>query len=244
MPKRKKDAPDQALSLLISESNGHRLEFDEKSHRYHLDGLSIPGVTGILKGGYPTSEGLIIWRIKQGIEEHLSGEKLKKAANIGTIVHDIIEKAEAGKPYEIPDIEEVRNCFGAYEDFKELRHPYEKVISAEEIIASPTYGYAGKYDVLLDLEGKTVIRDYKTAGSVYKSAFLQCALYAIGLKEWKNITVDYWQVVRFPKEGKFNLERDMVTMSDAKAMEEFTSQAIRCVQTYFFILKYDSNKGK
>lgn len=224
---------------IISESNGHRLELDQKGHKYRLDGLIVPGVTSIIKAGYPTSEALIVWRIKQGIEEHLSGEKLKRAANIGTIVHDLIEKAEGNKPYEIPEIEEVKNCWKAYQSFKESKPVDEEILAAEEVIACPSKGYAGKFDCLAKWQGKTILRDYKTAGGIYASAWFQCALYTRALQEWKGIEVDLWQIARFGKTGVFDWDRDVITMSDPKAMKDYTEQAMRCVDTYYFIQRYD-----
>lgn len=223
----------------VSEINGHRLEFDEEKHKYILNNIIVPGVTTILKTAYPTSPALIAWMIKEGIEEYKTGAKLKKAANIGTVVHEIIEKAEAGEKYEIPEIEEVKNCLKAYETFKKLRHPDERVIDAESIIASPKYGYAGKFDVLISLDGKTILRDYKTTSGIYSSALFQTALYQIALKSWKGIDVDYWQIVRFGKNGKFAWEKDVLTISDKKAMKDYTNQALRCVETFFFMQRYE-----
>lgn len=112
---------------MISEKDGHILEFDEVKHRYKLDGHAVPGVTTFIKGGYPTSHNLIGWQISQGAKytanmiqrlrrdnpsRVISGKALKeivkrsktaytreaaRAAGIGTIVHDYAYLTEIGR---------------------------------------------------------------------------------------------------------------------------------------------------
>jgi hypothetical protein len=107
----------------------HRLLFNEKKHKYILDGNHIPGATTFCKGGYPTSEALISWQKGQaasyaldiGFQLGLVGEPLaetrkkeiikeakkkdkeaaKSAAAIGTLVHEWCYQLETkGNPSE------------------------------------------------------------------------------------------------------------------------------------------------
>ncbi len=50
----------------------HTIEFNEASHRYKLDGKACCGVTTFLKGGLPTSQGLISWQKGQALESLFS----------------------------------------------------------------------------------------------------------------------------------------------------------------------------
>lgn len=58
----------ESSKIIRSESRGHVLEFDEIKHRYILNGKRVPGATTFCKGGYPTSEALVGWMVKQGAE--------------------------------------------------------------------------------------------------------------------------------------------------------------------------------
>lgn len=113
-----------------SVKDGHKLVFDEAKHRYTLDGDRVPGTTTFSKGGYPTSEQLIGWRVAQGsaytarviqrlrkynAKRVIDGDLLKeiikrskraseresgRAAGIGTIVHDYAYLMESGRQRE------------------------------------------------------------------------------------------------------------------------------------------------
>lgn len=106
--------------LVISESDGHVLTYNDKSHRYKLDDRPCGGVTGNLKKGYPESHFLTGWKISQGsrfaIDEYTKKaaenpkgkvtkkdieaiiksskvaymKKSQEAADIGSVVHDYI----------------------------------------------------------------------------------------------------------------------------------------------------------
>lgn len=54
--------------LISSKWGNNVLTFNEKSHRYRLNGKAIGSVTGIGKKGYPESPLLIGWKIGQGAE--------------------------------------------------------------------------------------------------------------------------------------------------------------------------------
>lgn len=115
--------------ILISDSfyGKHKLQFNEKSHRYKLDNKPVVGTTTFIKGGYPTSIGLIQWMKGQSIEyvikwfeergnvNDLLEDELKElfknakaadrkvsqeAADIGTLVHDFAYLTELGKTHE------------------------------------------------------------------------------------------------------------------------------------------------
>lgn len=113
------------MGIIVSEHNGHVLEFNEENHVYELDGDVVPGVTTLLKASLPTSFFLTSWMIGKGAEHVASyfkdwrtseddfpnEAKLKevvksaktaykkdanKAAGIGTIIHDFAYYTELG----------------------------------------------------------------------------------------------------------------------------------------------------
>lgn len=74
--------------LIRSEKKGHILEHDEEQHIYLLDNKILDGVTTILGGGYPKSQKIIEWQMKEamkwfwdqtaGADPHIIDSKLEE----------------------------------------------------------------------------------------------------------------------------------------------------------------------
>lgn len=107
-----------SITTVKDKSGLHEVSYDDKPtarYRYKLDGKAVPGATTFTKGGYPTSLGLVNWKIMEGSEyscnkvfELLEKQKYdedaqkqiireskdawkisaEEQAGIGTIVHD------------------------------------------------------------------------------------------------------------------------------------------------------------
>lgn len=60
-------APPKKIEVSRSFDSKHVIEFNEGSHRYKLNGKQCPGWTTVIKGGYPTSQGLISWQKGQAL---------------------------------------------------------------------------------------------------------------------------------------------------------------------------------
>lgn len=240
------------MSLLTSTARGHTLQFDEVKHRYTLDGIIVPGVTTVLKGGYPESEALTRWRIKQGIKEYETKAKVNEAASVGTILHEYAYYIDLGKP--LPDdmyqrIEshskkaDIRNCVHQFQRWKD--RSVDKIIGSEDIIAGRDKGaedeevvyFAGKYDRLAERNGKIVLSDFKTSSGIYITQFMQLAAYAVALEYWKRIKVDALEVLRF---GKKDPEFETKLIDDGDAIAELKRQFIRTLRTHAFRTAYDS----
>lgn len=253
--------------LIQSESKGSYLTFDDTEHTYTLNGKLVPGVTTILHHSLPTSPYLITWmsklagqyvvnQLKQFPEQvnklpdylleevvkkstQASKQEAKKAADVGSIVHDYCEKIEAGIPYEMetilthPDKDKIVNCLNKFEEWRVSNK--DEITGHEEIIASVSYGFAGKFDRLCSRHGKLILSDYKTSGDIYTSYFIQLAAYAIALEEWKGLEVDGLEVLRFgKKDAKFEVE----LLTGKKKIQELKDQFVRCKQTYDFTQRW------
>ena len=249
----------------------HSLIFNDRSHRYKLDGEACPGVTSVLKASYPTSMGLISWmqgesvkyalnQVEILLEEGIFGEleypriikdsklawkeKAQEAADIGTITHGYAELYSKGKEIEAGQLlgkitgttqwPLINSCVEKYLDWH--AHNKGEFISAEGLIASIDYKYCGKYDLLSKRNGYLVLSDYKTSKGIYTEQLIQLAAYRLALKEWCDINIDAIEILRFGKEdGEFET-RYIYNKNELKKLEE---QAIRCVQTYYFIKEFD-----
>lgn len=235
----------------------HVLEFSETSHRYKLDGKACPGVTTVNKSSYPTSEGLINWKMDQAVmfaitaPDELDGLDLIKearqawkapsqeAADIGTVTHAYAELHSLGQHDQAEWLLQkvstaskfaiIESCVNKYLDWS-IQNQGE-LIKAEGLIASPTHLYCGKFDRLDKVNGKIRIRDYKTSKDIYLDQFIQLGAYAIAIKEWLGLDVEELEVLRFGKDdGSFQ----PLLINDPAEVEIFKEQAIRCRKTFEF----------
>lgn len=227
-----------------STSDANVLEFDDVKHKYWLNGDTIPGSTTVIKAGYPKSEALVKWMIKQGIEEYETGTKLKKAADIGSFVHKFAYLTELNKTEELKDLQtiintqkdrkQIRNGIGLFQAWRSTEGGQNKY--AEQIICSPSLKVAGTFDRLDEVGGKIRLRDYKTSSGIYIDQFIQLGGYALQLKEWFGIKVDELEVVRF---GKTDAKVETKLIDDKIVIRDLQDQFERCVKTYYFRKKYE-----
>lgn len=167
-----------------------------------------------------------------------SKKKASEAATIGSLVHDIAEKIESGQPWDKSlvekhvDREKITNCLEKFEEWRVGNK--DEIIGHEDIIASVTHSFGGKYDRLCKRGKHIVLSDYKTSGAIYISQFVQLAAYAIALEEWKGIKVDALEILRFGKaDAKFETE----IIKSPKKIQELKDQFVRCKGTYEFTME-------
>lgn len=129
------------------------LVFEEKSHRYLLNGYSIPSVTTIMKPLSNAHYGSI------------DQEVLKKAANKGTIVHDAAEN------YMLFGVEDIAPEFeGYFYAFKKWTMDYNPIpIKPEYRLYHKVLNYAGTADLPCYISGKLALVDYKTTATIAES---------------------------------------------------------------------------
>lgn len=203
------------MAITKSSSKGHELVFieDEKIHEYTLDGSPVIGVSDVKKA-YPISEGLLQYKIKQGIEEHKTNKKLLKAASIGSVMHDYIHSLRLNLPFDMSKIDNHPDRKILLKR-KDEAHKWiekqgrDKVLSAEQIVAYVcplhrgwvTEGkcacYAGKYDVAVEREGLIIIQDYKSSKGFFVDQFIQGGGYSNALLFWNDIKADGIEIIRF-----------------------------------------------
>src|SRR5262249_34092704 len=131
---------------------------------------------------------------------------------------------------------EAKNAFGSFAKWFYEEKP--EVIRVEEVIYSRTYGFAGTYDCMLNIRGKTMIADLKTTNAsrqapdgVYAENFLQLGGYALAHEEQrvyeegnggsKLLPIEGLAVLSAKKDGKFDIitnEDIGVSVDDCKVM--------------------------
>lgn len=165
--------------------------------------------------------------------------KATAMANVGTLLHDyayqfeILGRVNEGlrkSILESPDLEKALACIKSFRRYH--RKHTSKLISAESIVASPTYRFAGKFDKLSS-DGKDVIlTDYKTSSGIYADQLVQLGGYSIAIKEWFDITVTAIEILRFGKDGSFE------TLYETN-VKPFQEQFLRNLSTMRFRKEYE-----
>ncbi|WP_455951391.1 hypothetical protein [Arcanobacterium haemolyticum] len=177
------------------------LVFNERNHRYKLDGKPVQGVTTIIGGGLPKPQ-LMYWAAKTVAEEainnisvwadraineptdRLIGELKKahmkerdKAAVRGSEVHGLAENLITTGEIALTQGQE--SLLPWVQNYADLLEKYDiKPLLAEAQLASRDHWYAGTADLIAKIGEETWLLDLKTSKSIYGSYALQCAAYA------------------------------------------------------------------
>lgn len=165
----------------------------------------------------------------------------QEAADIGTLIHDYAYLSELGKiqdatslydqmmqlPLESKD--KLLNGINKFKKWKE--EVKDELVKSEELIASPTHLFCGKFDRLARRDGRLILGDFKTSNSIYLEHFIQLAAYRVAIREWFGLEVDSLEVLRF---GKDDGEFETMLIDKSEEIKMFEDQAIRCRQTYEF----------
>jgi hypothetical protein len=159
-------------------------------HGYHLeDGTRVPGVTTVI-GRYKESGGLIHWAWDLGMQGINYRDARDKAADAGTLGHDMIESFTLGKdPFgAIPTGTAEDLIVKATQAYQAFLLWFEstniEIVDTEMALVSEKHRFGGTPDAL----GKTpagdyVLLDYKTSNRIYADYLIQLACYARLLEE-------------------------------------------------------------
>ena len=120
--------------------------------------------------------------------------KKTEAASIGTRVHDAIQRwIESGGTLEADSITDEYERRGLNTFLDWLEQHKVNIISWEEIVSDGKY-FAGRYDLLCDINGVRTVLDFKTSNAIYDEVWLQTAAYG------NVLDVDQVAVLRIDKE--------------------------------------------
>lgn len=147
---------------------------------YKLNGERIPGVTTIISRFKP-SGGLIHWAWQQGKDGKDYRETRDKAADAGTVAHDMVEADIYGAVFDPTgiDLETVAKADGAFQAYKTWKTQTNlQVAEAELSLISKTHRFGGTIDALF-VQGELALGDWKTSNAIYADYLIQLAAYKI-----------------------------------------------------------------
>jgi hypothetical protein len=208
---------------------------------YNKAGDKIPGTTTII-GRFKDSGGLIQWAYKSGREHermvaqgreaprHLH-DVVQRAADSGTIAHDMIEAAILGKEYispadTPPDV--LAKAANAYAQFLEWREQTGiQIVATEKAYVSEILQFGGTVDAIgKDARGRIVLLDWKTSGAVYADMLIQLGAYSLLLEECApEYTPQGFHLLRVAKENADFAHHFYGELEDAKQQFRLMRQA-------------------
>ena len=198
--------------------------FDEKRHRFTIDGRQILSVTAATSM-VDKSASLVPWAV--GLARDYLADKWKenlnadewnilileacrqhqivkeKGGSVGKDVHKWAEQFLQGKEPPMPVDEQVRKGVEAF--LKWIEQAKVKVIETEKHVYSARYDYAGITDLIAEIDGRLAVVDFKTSKGLYNDYLYQVAAYEVAYREMTGSKVkDVW-LVRFDKNtGEFD----------------------------------------
>lgn len=230
------------------------IEFNEKNHRYKVNGEYYPSVTTVIGAVVPKN--LSWWAMVVGVnatcalinngtvspemdpEEIVSVIRRERLS----VYHIRDEKGEEGQAVhtaaeqytkygEVPNLKdfkpEIRPRMKALANFLLDFRPV--VLESEKRVASVQYRYAGTFDWTVDIGGRHGIIDLKTGKRAYPdSQFPQLAAYEQANIECGADPTDFQAILHLSAEGEYDLVESTDTFDDFKVLlDHYNSAKLR-----------------
>lgn len=199
-----------------------KMEFNDNTHAYTVNGKKCVGVTTILKT--INKPALIPWAVGEAIkslETNLKAgvsydemqlkdilakakvahrEKKDRAATLGSLVHEWIESYIKGHNPEPPIHSEMGNAINAFLAW--VKENNVKFTMSERIVYSRKFDYAGICDFTCEMGGRTFVGDIKTSNAIYNEYMMQVAAYRYAMEE-EHTDEAYagMMIIRIPKDS-------------------------------------------
>ncbi|WP_432157776.1 hypothetical protein [Streptomyces sp. bgisy153] len=170
--------------------------------RFYIDpddgGVKVPGVTSV--GNMLPKDYLTFWAAKESAEAAVTNwdvvselckrdpagavdylknahrRKSKAATDLGSAAHDYFERLARGEVVHDRHVHmDVKPHVRWFREF--LAEIQPRFLHLEETVWSDEHRYAGSFDAIAEVDGETVILDWKTSARVYDSVALQLSAY-------------------------------------------------------------------
>lgn len=201
------------MNLFFNELENKITIPDEHWYKSTKSDKWLPSVTTILDV-YPKGIGYYLWLQQVGLN---SSEILKKAAEIGSDVHSLIDEYQKlPENFKLSFLNEngiqqykweVWELFCKAMDFFNTYNP--EIIAHEFSFASDELGFGGTIDCICKINGQIWLIDYKSGNMVHESHYLQISAYA---KAWNLLNPNY----KIEKAGILHLKAQTWKAIDGK----------------------------
>jgi len=157
-----------------------------KSHtRYYVKGKQVRSVTNVIAQQLGWNKNALLgWTRKLMIQGKDPQKELRKAGNIGTLAHKMIEEFIKGgsvylDDYTPEEISKAKTAYYGYYDWQ--RNKQIKFVETEMKLVSDKYNFGGTFDGVAIIGSgnaeKLVLIDFKTSANLYDEFIVQLAAY-------------------------------------------------------------------
>ena len=182
---------EELIDNLLNEDD--EFEVSKKWKSYQFNGYPIPRVSDILSKTIH-EEFLLQWANSLGYKRKSHIKERDSSAMKGTYTHELIEQFLHSK-YVKTDFSDIptEHRFAVYNAYNSFISWYNmvnnnmpfKVIETEKQLVCPYVG--GTLDLLVEIDGRTYIVDFKTSNHTSYKQFIQLAAYKYILENYYNI---------------------------------------------------------
>lgn len=169
-----------------------------KAHQRYKTSTGEPcvGVTTVL--GVMNKPALVGWANKLGLDGYDVNKFVDALANIGTLIHYLVECDIKGETPELGDftaneIETAKQAFKKWESWK--AGVDFKLLGSEMQVVSDTLKVGGTCDIYAEVNGKKTVLDIKTSKACYSEQRTQVVAYAAILEE-NGYKIDECRIIR------------------------------------------------
>lgn len=197
-----------------------------KNSNYIFNGIAVPRVTAILSNMLH-EDSLMSWSNYIGFYKRQKyKDVLEEAANKGTYVHNGIENFISNNiDLDIEDIpfqyqEEVNNAYQSFILWWNIINKKEvQVLMQEESLVCQWFG--GTLDLLINIDNKIYLIDFKTSNHLSYKYLLQLAAYRYMLRNMHGIEIDGVGIIKLDKNSinfeemilDLHTEEDLILMN-------------------------------
>lgn len=174
---------------------------------YNSQGRRVPAVTTICRQLGWSTDNLLGWANRVGLEGLTLDQAREPAANIGQIAHAMAEAYIKGETLDTSKVapellEPAQRSFGEYKEWHDQN--VVEVLACEVPLVSETLQYGGRMDlVFIDRQGRVVMSDLKTGSGLYGDQLVQVAGYGILWGEHhSDRPIERYQLIRVDRDGK------------------------------------------
>lgn len=211
-----------------------------KSGHYSIDGRNVPRVTEILSAMLH-EDYIVEWSNRIGLYNHQKyHEVLNESSLIGTYTHSSIEKfLKTGAVHSFDDIDpryryRVTNAFNSFLSWWRIinSHNY-KIMLQEHTLVCKYFG--GTLDLLLEIDGKIYLVDFKTSNHSSYKHFLQLAAYRYMLRETEGININGCIILMLDKKSDMFIEHilDFENIDHLNYIDQCQESFLSLVYAYY-----------
>lgn len=230
---------------LINEDHANNISFFnniDKETPYIYNGKFVPRVTEILSSMLH-EDYIVNWANHLGFKRTSYKDAIQEAANKGTFTHNFIEnklKYNNDPLMDMIPLELKYDVKNAYNSFlywwNTVQENHDIYILMQEVpLICPYFG--GTLDLLMDIDDKRYLIDFKTSNYISYKYYLQLSAYKYILSTIYGIEVDKLMIIQFDKKGVNYCEYLLDCINDKEYIDLCTNTFFSLLNAYYERLK-------